>query len=263
MGYSGDSDPRRGPRRYGPSSGRPIGQSAPGGQGGQGGSDNPQYSHPPQGQPYQDQPYQDQRYQDQRYQDQRYQDQRYQDRPSTPSGPAGPAQPGSPGQRAWSQTNPPTRQFPATQGGAGSSAQPAQPPSGRPPQWEPAPGPPPARGPRRPPPDEPGQARARRTRGGVLAARIVALVAAVAVLLGVGVAYVFTDVLQANSGTSDAAANAGSGGVMFNGGMTILLVGSDARTDADGNPLTTEELAQVATEDDGGGINTCLLYTSP
>jgi len=90
----------------------------------------------------------------------------------------------------------------------------------------------------------------------VLAARIVALVAAVAVLLGVGVAYVFTDVLQANSGTSDAAANAGSGGVMFNGGMTILLVGSDARTDADGNPLTTEELAQVATEDDGGGINT-------
>ena len=90
----------------------------------------------------------------------------------------------------------------------------------------------------------------------MLAARIVALVAAVAVLLGVGVAYVFTDVLQANSGTSDAAANAGSGGVMFNGGMTILLVGSDARTDADGNPLTTEELAQVATEDDGGGINT-------
>jgi LCP family protein required for cell wall assembly len=90
----------------------------------------------------------------------------------------------------------------------------------------------------------------------VLAARIVALVAAVAVLLGVGVAYVFTDVLQANSGTSDAAANAGSGGVTFNGGMTILLVGSDARTDANGNPLTTEELAQVATEDDGGGINT-------
>ena len=38
----------------------------------------------------------------------------------------------------------------------------------------------------------------------MLAARIVALVAAVAVLLGVGVAYVFTDVLQANSGTSDA-----------------------------------------------------------
>ena len=74
----------------------------------------------------------------------------------------------------------------------------------------------------------------------MLAARIVALVAAVAVLLGVGVAYVFTDVLQANSGTSDAAANAGSGGVMFDGGMTILLVGSDARTDADGNPLTKE-----------------------
>ncbi len=71
-----------------------------------------------------------------------------------------------------------------------------------------------------------------------------------------GVAYAFTDLLQSNSGTSDAAANAGSGGVTFNGGMTILLVGSDARTDADGNPLTAQELTQVATEDDGGGINT-------
>lgn len=40
------------------------------------------------------------------------------------------------------------------------------------------------------------------------------------------------------------------------GGMTILLVGSDARTDADGNPLSAEELAQVGTEDDGGGLNT-------
>jgi len=90
----------------------------------------------------------------------------------------------------------------------------------------------------------------------VLATRIVALTAAVLVLLGCGIAWGFTDALQGNSGTSDAADNAGDGGVISANGMTILLVGSDARTDADGNPLSAEELAQVATEDDGGGINT-------
>jgi LCP family protein required for cell wall assembly len=90
----------------------------------------------------------------------------------------------------------------------------------------------------------------------VLATRIVALTTAVLVLLGCGIAWGFTDALQGNSGTSDAADNAGSGGVISADGMTILLVGSDARTDADGNPLSAEELAQVATEDDGGGINT-------
>ena len=246
MGYSNDPDPRRGPRRYGPSSGRPVGQSSPGGPGGPGGrgSDNPPYSPPPAqphpgpavpgpaypGPPYQSQPY---------------------------GGPAGPSLrvrrpgPAQPGQRAWSQTTPPTRQFPAQPGRRRHGRPPVRPPAA---MGTTTPRPP--RGPRRPPPDDPGQPRARRTPGGVLAARIVALVAAVAVLLGVGVAYVFTDVLQANSGTSDAAANAGSGGVMFDGGMTILLVGSDARTDADGNPLSAEELAQVGTEDDGGGINT-------
>jgi LCP family protein required for cell wall assembly len=82
------------------------------------------------------------------------------------------------------------------------------------------------------------------------------LVLAIVVLGGLGIVYVFQGTLQSNSGISDAAANAGTGGVTFEGGMTILLVGSDARTDADGNPLSAEELAQVGTEDDGGGINT-------
>ncbi len=39
-------------------------------------------------------------------------------------------------------------------------------------------------------------------------------------------------------------------------GTTILLVGSDARVDAAGNPLSAEELAAVATEADGGGTST-------
>ncbi|AZI58535.1 LytR family transcriptional regulator [Nakamurella antarctica] len=39
-------------------------------------------------------------------------------------------------------------------------------------------------------------------------------------------------------------------------GQTILLVGSDARVDAQGNPLSAEALKQVATEADGGGTST-------
>ena len=39
-------------------------------------------------------------------------------------------------------------------------------------------------------------------------------------------------------------------------GKTILLVGSDARVDAAGNPLTPEELALVSTELTEGGVNT-------
>ncbi|HEY4994333.1 MAG TPA: LCP family protein [Nakamurella sp.] len=101
-----------------------------------------------------------------------------------------------------------------------------------------------------------GSGRHRRPPGGVLAARIIALVAAVLVLVGCGIGWAFTGTLQNNSGTSDAANNAGNGGVISADGITILLVGSDARTDADGNPLSAEELQQVATEDDGGGVNT-------
>ncbi|MBM9467695.1 LCP family protein [Nakamurella leprariae] len=82
------------------------------------------------------------------------------------------------------------------------------------------------------------------------------LLLAVAVFAGTGIAWAVTDSIQRGSATSDAAANAGGAGVTFEGGMTMLLVGSDSRTDADGNPLSAEELAQVGTEDDGGGTNT-------
>ncbi|WP_395726242.1 LCP family protein [Nakamurella sp.] len=83
-----------------------------------------------------------------------------------------------------------------------------------------------------------------------------AVTLSVVVLLGAGVAYAFTDVLQSVSGTSNATGNAGDAGVNSAEGLTFLLVGSDARTDADGNPLSADELDQVGTEDDGGGINT-------
>lgn len=41
--------------------------------------------------------------------------------------------------------------------------------------------------------------------------------------------------------------------------QNILLVGSDSRTDAQGAPLSAEELAQLRTQDDGGGVNTDSL----
>ncbi len=96
----------------------------------------------------------------------------------------------------------------------------------------------------------------RRRNRGLLITRIIAAVVAAAVFIGAGAAYAFTDKLQSASGTSDAAQNAGDAGVISAEGLTFLLVGSDSRTDADGNPLSAEELAQIGTEDDGGGINT-------
>ena len=95
--------------------------------------------------------------------------------------------------------------------------------------------------------------------GAVLAGRVAALLAATVVLLGAGLGWAVTGSIQSGSGTSDAAANAGNSGVVFQGGLTILLVGSDARTDANGNPLTAEELAPLNTQDDGGGVNTDTL----
>ncbi len=122
-------------------------------------------------------------------------------------------------------------------------------------------------GPQGPPPGPPGspppyrqggpsEPPHRRRRRGVLVARIVALTVAAVVLVGSGVVWALTDKLQSNSGTSDAVRNAGDGGVSFREGETVLLVGSDARSDQDGNPLSAQELRQVGTEADGGGINT-------
>src|SRR5450755_3886647 len=165
-------------------------------------------------------------------------------------GPAAPRQP------AWTPSNPPAATFPTAQGLVGPWARlRPTPPSyrgGPPPGGGQSPGPPQGPGGR------PGLGRRRRRRasGGVLAARIVALVAAVLVMVGAGVGWAVTGTVQSNSGTSDAAANAGSSGVTFRGGMTILLVGSDARTDANGNPLSADELAQLSTQHDGGGVNT-------
>lgn len=95
-----------------------------------------------------------------------------------------------------------------------------------------------------------------RTPGGVLAARIVAAVLSVAVLAGFAFAWGFANNATDSVATGNDTAKAGQAGVLFRGGQNILLIGSDARTDQQGNPLTAAELASVSTQDDGGGVNT-------
>lgn len=150
-------------------------------------------------------------------------------------------------QRAWSELDQPRTSMMPAGAAAGAAARGNDAGAGRPP------GPPVP--PRRVPPGGPGGTGGggsgpRRNRGGVLAGRIVATVAAVALLLVCGIAFIANP-----QGTSQAQEKAKQAGKSFPG-MTILLIGSDARSDANGNPLTPEQLAQVSTTLDGGATNT-------
>ena len=271
MTNSDGSDPRRGPRRYGPNAGSPAGSGRPPVPPKDDDFDDSTTIYSPE--PGNDAPAAN------RYVDPRGSAGR---RPATTPPPLGYPRPGYPAQdypaqgavpprqpvppsQAWTPNIAPTAQFPSypdrppprqpiapvSRGYSAATPIPAAYGGGTPPGGRP-PGPPPRSG------DGGGSSEPRRrgVSGAVLASRIVAAVVAAIVLVGAGVAWGITGTLQSNSGTSDAAGNAGNGGVISEGGLTILLVGSDARTDADGNPLSAEELAQVATEDDGGGVNT-------
>ena len=92
--------------------------------------------------------------------------------------------------------------------------------------------------------------------GLIVAGRIIAAVLSVAVLAGFAFAWGFANKATGAVATGNDAAKAGQAGVLFRGGENILLIGSDARTDQQGNPLTPTELAAVSTQDDGGGVNT-------
>lgn len=100
----------------------------------------------------------------------------------------------------------------------------------------------------------PGQPR--RTSAATVAARIVAAVLSIAVLAGFAFAWGFANQATGDVATGNDTAQAGQAGVLFRGGTNILLIGSDARTDQQGNPLSAAELAAVRTEQDGGGVNT-------
>jgi len=96
----------------------------------------------------------------------------------------------------------------------------------------------------------------RRWSGAIIAGRIVATVLSVAVLAGFAFAWGFANRATDSVATGNSTARAGQAGVVFRGGQNILLIGSDARTDQQGNPLSESELAAVSTQDDGGGVNT-------
>ncbi len=102
----------------------------------------------------------------------------------------------------------------------------------------------------------PSEDRPHRTPGLFIAGRIIAAVLSVAVLAGFAFAWGFANKATGAVATGNDTAKAGTAGVLFKGGENILLIGSDARTDQQGNPLSAQELAAVSTQDDGGGVNT-------
>ncbi len=91
-----------------------------------------------------------------------------------------------------------------------------------------------------------------RAGAGVVIGRIIAAVLAVAIVVVAGIGWWVRQDVNSASGVSDAADAAGDAGVAFRGGLNILLVGSDARTDAQGNELSAEELSALNTEQSGG-----------
>jgi LCP family protein required for cell wall assembly len=76
------------------------------------------------------------------------------------------------------------------------------------------------------------------------------------VLAGFAFAWGFANKATGAVATGNETSKAGQAGVLFRGGENILLIGSDARTDQQGNPLSAAELAAVSTQDDGGSVNT-------
>ncbi len=96
----------------------------------------------------------------------------------------------------------------------------------------------------------------RRRRTGLFAGRLVAVALSVALFVGWALVWGFAATATTAVASSSGVSNAGETGVLFRGGLNILLVGSDSRTDQLGNPLTATELADVSTQADGGGVNT-------
>jgi LCP family protein required for cell wall assembly len=91
--------------------------------------------------------------------------------------------------------------------------------------------------------------------------RVIATVLAVTVVLCTGVAW--SRIRSFEDGISHISTDAlgGDGG---DGAIDILLVGSDSRTDAHGNPLTAEELAELrAGDEDDTNTDTIILIRIP
>lgn len=96
----------------------------------------------------------------------------------------------------------------------------------------------------------------RRRRTGLFAGKLAAAALSVVLFVGWALVWGFAATATTAVASSSGVSNAGETGVLFRGGLNILLVGSDSRTDQLGNPLTASELAAVSTQADGGGVNT-------
>ena len=91
--------------------------------------------------------------------------------------------------------------------------------------------------------------------------RAVAVIAALVVVIGTGVAW--GKIRSFESGINHISADALGGGGE-DGAIDILLVGVDSRTDAHGNPLSAEELATLRAGDDvSTNTDTIILVRIP
>lgn len=109
-------------------------------------------------------------------------------------------------------------------------------------------------------PGGPGRWPSHRIPAGVLAGRIVTAFVAAAVLVVCGVAFFVNPHGNSNAaGEAIQAAPATPGSA-----MNLLLIGSDSRTDAQGNPLSAAELKEVATQaSDGTNTDTIMVLHVP
>ena len=91
--------------------------------------------------------------------------------------------------------------------------------------------------------------------------RVLAALVSAVCLLVTGVGWTLVSGLSSDL-SSAGGLNVGDGGL--DGAVDILLVGTDNRTDAQGNPLSQEELATLRTgEEDGENTDTILLIRIP
>ena len=92
-------------------------------------------------------------------------------------------------------------------------------------------------------------------------ARAIAVIAALAVVVGTGVAWGKIRSFESGINHISAAALGGGG---EDGAIDILLVGLDSRTDAHGNPLSADELAMLRAGDDvSTNTDTIILVRIP
>ncbi|WP_020502227.1 LCP family protein [Sciscionella marina] len=108
---------------------------------------------------------------------------------------------------------------------------------------------------------QPPRTKAQRVRYGV---KVGLIVLSVVALVGTGVAWGVVNWFRGNTNTADVLSTKGEGPSANDGAEDILLVGSDSRTDIQGNPLPLDVLKRLRTEaTDGVNTDTMMLLRIP